>query len=209
MKGRFITLEGVEGVGKSTNLEFIRQYIESLGVPYLVTREPGGTPLAEQIRELILTPREEPVAELCELLLVFAARAQHLKNHILPALNQGVWVISDRFTDATYAYQGRGRGINVEDILKLEAMVHQGIQPDMTIYLDCPPEIGMARAVGRAELDRIESAGVGFMAKVRQGYLERIAQFPDRFCTIDASRELAQVQIEISKTLDEALPKWL
>lgn len=204
-KGKFITLEGGEGVGKSTNLKFLLEYLRSKNIDFVVTREPGGTPLAEEIRNLILNPRDEKVDDTCELLLVFAARAQHLNSFILPHLGRGTWVISDRFTDATYAYQGKGRGIDLNAILNLEIMVQGKVQPDLTIYLDCPPEIGMHRVGERAELDRIESAGMEFMHLVRQGYLERMEQFPDRFVTVDASVDLESVQAQIAQVVDRYL----
>jgi len=201
-KGHFITLEGGEGVGKSTNLAFLVEYLKSKHIKFEVTREPGGTPLSEDIRNLVLNPRDEEVDDTCELLMVFAARAQHLNTFILPRLKKGVWVISDRFTDATYAYQGRGRGIDLKAILDLEIMVQGSVQPDLTIYLDCPPEIGMHRVGERAELDRIESAGMAFMHRVRQGYLERIEQFPNRFVKVDASVDLESVQAQIAREVD-------
>lgn len=204
-RGKFITLEGVEGVGKSTNLRYLTDYLTKAGVGFVVTREPGGTPLAEDIRELVLEPRSEHVTPLAELLLVFAARAQHLNAFIVPHLEQGTWVVSDRFTDATYAYQGYGRGIDVDAILALEALVQGDLQPDLTLYLDCPPEIGMARADARAALDRIETAGMDFMNRVRAGYLARIKQYPQRFVTIDASVALEQVQQQLLVALDSRL----
>ena len=201
-RGKFITLEGVEGVGKSTNLTYLTDYLEAANIPFIVTREPGGTPLAEEIRDMVLAPREEPVAPLAELLMVFAARAQHIEQFILPHLQAGTWVVSDRFTDATYAYQGYGRGIDTVAILELERLVQGDMQPDLTLYLDCPPEIGMARADARAALDRIETAGIDFMNRVRAGYLARIAQFPNRFVTIDASVALPQVKTQLLAALE-------
>lgn len=201
-RGKFITLEGVEGVGKSTNLAYLTDYLVSADIPFVVTREPGGTPLAEEIRNMVLAQREESVAPLAELLMVFAARAQHLEQFILPHLQAGTWVVSDRFTDATFAYQGYGRGIDTAAILELERLVQGDVQPDLTLYLDCPPEIGMARADARAALDRIETAGLDFMNRVRDGYLARIAQFPKRFVTIDASVALPQVQVQLLAALE-------
>ena len=159
--GRFITLEGTEGVGKSTNLQFIQSVLEQHQIDYQLTREPGGTPLAEEVRELLLANRDEIVADDAELLLVFAARAQHLEQVVRPALNNGRWVLCDRFTDATFAYQGGGRGLDTDFISRLESMVQRGLQPDLTILLDLPVEIGLARASQRAELDRFENEKLG------------------------------------------------
>lgn len=204
-RGKFITLEGGEGVGKSTNLQYLKDYLTHKNIEFVVTREPGGTPLAEEIRSLVLNPREEKVDPTCELLMVFAARAQHLNSFILPHLKCGTWVISDRFTDATYAYQGKGRGIDLKSILDLEKLVQGELQPDLTLYLDCSPEIGMERVGKRSELDRIESAGIQFMRDVRQGYLERIEQFPERFAKIDASVGLPEVQSQLAGFIDQYL----
>ena len=205
---QFITLEGVEGVGKSTNLEYVCQWLSAQHVDYVVTREPGGTPLAEELREMVLCHREEQVDPQAELLMVFAARAQHVNTFIRPQLEQGKWVISDRFTDASFAYQGAGRGISRQDILSLEQLVQRGFQPDLTIYLDCPPEIGLARAGKRSALDRIEKEDVAFFERVRAGYLERVAADPDRFEIIDASVTLEQVQQRIDKVLRKRYQAW-
>jgi dTMP kinase len=194
-RGRFITLEGGEGAGKSTNLEFVRTLLERAGVEVVATREPGGTPLAEQIRQLLLEVREEPVAGLTELLLMFAARAQHLARVIEPALRRGAWVLCDRFTDATYAYQGGGRGLDRDAIAALEALVHAHLQPDLTLYLDLPPDAAQARMAGRA-LDRFEREQAEFFDRVRRAYLDRAADHP-RIRVIDASRPLAAVQLEL------------
>ena len=148
-RGRFITLEGGEGVGKSTNLAFVKAHLEAAGLEVVATREPGGTPLAEEIRGLLLAVREEPMSDLSELLLIFAARAQHLARLIEPALARGAWVLSDRFTDATYAYQGGGRGLEVRVIALLEQLVQGELRPDLTLYLDTPLEIAEARLAGR------------------------------------------------------------
>ena len=199
-RGRFITLEGGEGVGKSTNLAFIKAHIERAGIEVVATREPGGTPLAEEIRELLLAVREEPMAELTELLLVFAGRAQHLATLIEPALARGAWVLSDRFTDATYAYQGGGRGLDRELIAELESLVQGKLRPDLTLYLDSPPEIAAARLAGR-ELDRFEREQRVFFERVRAVYLERASD--PRFRVIDASRSLDHVQRTLADTLDD------
>ncbi|WP_299203424.1 dTMP kinase [uncultured Amphritea sp.] len=203
--GRFITLEGTEGVGKSTNLRFIESVLQQHQVRYQLTREPGGTPLAEQVRELLLANRDEVVADDAELLLVFAARAQHLERVIRPTLAEGCWVLCDRFTDATFAYQGGGRGLSKELIGQLETMVQRGLQPDLTILLDLPVEIGLARASQRGTLDRFENERITFFEQVRSAYLERAAADPKRFAVIDASGTLEQVQQQIAVVLERYL----
>lgn len=202
MKGRFITLEGGEGAGKSTCLDVIAEHLRARGVALHVTREPGGTPLAEAIRALLLQKREEPVAAEAELLLVFAARAQHLAQVIRPALARGEWILCDRFTDATYAYQGGGRGLPVARIAALEAMVQDDLRPDLTLLLDLPVEQGLARADARAERDRFESEQQAFFERVRAAYRARAAAEPLRFRTIDASRPLDEVRSAVRATLD-------
>lgn len=200
-KGCFITVEGIEGVGKTTNLEFIQQYLETQGVEVIRTREPGGTPLAEDIRELLLRPREEFVAEMTELLLMFAARAQHIEQCIRPALERGTWVLCDRFTDATYAYQGGGRGLDQSRIAQLESLVQGALRPDLTILLDLPAKEGMARARARSAPDRFESEAEAFFERVRYCYLQRAAAEPRRFAVIDAAPPLEQVQADIRQAL--------
>jgi dTMP kinase len=208
-RGRFITLEGTEGVGKSTNLQFIQSVLEQYKVQYQLTREPGGTPLAEEVRELLLVNREERVAEDTELLLVFAARAQHLNQVVRPALERGEWVLCDRFTDATFAYQGGGRGLDNQLISQLEAMVQRGLQPDLTILLDLPVQIGLARARQRADLDRFENEKIVFFERVREAYLARAKSDPQRFAVVDASGTLEQVQQQIRGVLDKYLAENL
>ncbi len=200
-KARFITLEGIEGVGKSTNLQFITRCLDEFGITWTVTREPGGTPLAEQIRKLLLDQHQEPMAEVTELLLIFAARAQHLAQVIEPALASGGWVVSDRFTDATYAYQGGGRGLNSETISALENLVQGERRPDLTLILDLDPIAGLARAKKRANLDRFEQEEISFFTRVRQSYLQRAAAEPDRCVVIDASKPLPEVQRNIKEQL--------
>ncbi|MCC2639354.1 MAG: tmk [Moraxellaceae bacterium] len=202
MSQRFITLEGGEGAGKSTSLAFIRDYFAARGLPLVVTREPGGTPLAEQVRELLLQKREEAVAPDAELLLVFAARAQHLAGVIMPALERGEWVLCDRFTDATYAYQGGGRGLSRQRIAELEAMVQGRLRPGLTLLLDLPVAQGLARAGARAEMDRFESEQEEFFERVRATYRERAAAEPERFRVIDASRSIAGVHASLRVALD-------
>lgn len=208
MSGRFITLEGTEGAGKSTNLDFIRAYLESRGIVVLVTREPGGTPLAEEIRELVLSPREEAVDALTETLLIFAARAQHLGAVIRPALEEGRWVLCDRFTDATHAYQGGGRGLPKAQIDLLATLVQEGFEPDVTIYLDLPVAVGLERIRERDTEDRFEAERPGFFERVRNAYLEIAAQQPQRVKVVDASRPLAEVQGAIAAHLDACLTAW-
>ncbi|UTW05089.1 dTMP kinase [Amphritea atlantica] len=203
--GRFITLEGTEGVGKSTNLRFIESVLQQHQIRYQLTREPGGTPLAEQVRELLLANRDEDVADDAELLLVFAARAQHLEQVIRPTLAEGRWVLCDRFTDATFAYQGGGRGLSKVMIGQLETMVQRGLQPDLTILLDLPVDIGLARARQRGDLDRFENERMAFFEQVRDAYLERAAADPERFAVIDASGTLEQVQQQIAAVLERYL----
>jgi dTMP kinase len=203
MSGRFITLEGGEGVGKSTNLALVVELVEAAGHRVVTTREPGGTPLAEEIRELLLAVRREPVAALTELLLVFAARAQHLEEIVRPALAEGRWVVCDRFTDATYAYQGGGRGIAASQIAVLERLVQGELQPDLTLYLDVPVSVGHARIADR-DHDRLEQEQLRFFEAVRSTYLERAAS-EARIRILDASVELPEVQARIRSVVAEFL----
>lgn len=196
-RGQFITFEGTEGVGKSTQIALAAETLRAQGVEVEVTREPGGTPLAEDIRQLLLTPRDEVMQDTTELLLVFAARAQHLHRKILPALNAGTWVLCDRFTDATFAYQGAGRGLPVDDIATLEALVQKSVRPDHVIVLDAPVETGMARATKRGALDRFEQEEVAFFERIRQCYLARADEFPGNYHVIDAARTLEAVTADV------------
>lgn len=202
-RGLFITIEGGEGVGKSTNIEFIKATLEAQGIQCVVTREPGGTPLAEEIREVLIKNRDEHVVTETELLLMFAARAQHLHQKILPALDAGTWVISDRFTDATYAYQSGGRGVPAEKVALLENFVQGDVRPDLTLLLDAPIEVGMARAKNRGKLDRFEEEAAEFFNNVRDNYLSRAKAEPDRFKIIDATQSLELVQADISRALSD------
>lgn len=197
MSGLFITLEGPEGAGKSTNRDYLAARLREQGIEVLLTREPGGTPLAERIRELLLTPSDEAMAADTELLLVFAARAQHLACVIRPALARGCVVLCDRFTDATYAYQGGGRGLSLARIEALEQFVQGDLRPDLTLVFDLPIEIGLARAAARGRLDRFEQEGRAFFEAVRQTYLQRAAAAPARYRIVDAAQALAQVQVDI------------
>ncbi|WP_414501870.1 dTMP kinase [Zymobacter sp. IVIA_5232.4 C2] len=208
--GRFITLEGGEGVGKTTNVRFLVDHLRARGLEVVQTREPGGSPQAERIRELLLTPTDDdPLVADTELLLMFAARAQHLAATILPALARGAVVVCDRFTDATYAYQGAARGLDVERIAVLEQFVQRGLQPDLTLLLDMPVEAARTRVEARGKpLDRFENEAAAFFEKVRSGYLTRAAQSEGRLVTVDASGTLADVQQQLGAVLDEHLLRW-
>ena len=201
MHGKFITIEGTEGVGKTTNIEFIQTWLNQQQVDFVTTREPGGTPLAEQIRELLLTPRDEKVCNSAELLLMFAGRAQHLDQVIVPAIQSGRCVVCDRFTDATYAYQGFGRGMDSTLIAHLERLVQAELRPDLTLILDIPVEIGLQRASQRSAPDRFEREQTEFFERVRQGYLSIAANDRERCVVIDASQPLEDVQRDITTAL--------
>ncbi|MDG1495341.1 MAG: dTMP kinase [Porticoccaceae bacterium] len=202
MRGKFITIEGTEGVGKTTNIDFIQQWMDGKKLTYGSTREPGGTPLAEQLRELLLAPREESVCNTAELLMVFAARAQHLNQVIEPMLGEGAWVLCDRFTDATYAYQGAGRHMRDDLIRDLELIVQGSLQPDLTIILDIPVQIGLARASERSAPDRFEQEQLEFFERVRNRYLQIAEDNPQRCVVIDASLNLEGVQAQITEALE-------
>lgn|SRR5690554_883524 len=208
-RGQFITFEGTEGVGKSTQLTNAAQALTSLNIDVVVTREPGGTPMAESIRELLLAPRTESVHGITELLLMFAARAQHLYNLILPALDKGQWVLCDRFTDATFAYQGGGRGLPQEHVALLENLVQGKLRPDHVVLLDAPVETGMKRARNRGELDRFEQEAVSFFQRIRDAYLARAAADPQRYNIVDATAPLEQVSAEIHKLMCKFSEKLL
>ncbi len=200
-RGKMITLEGSEGVGKSTNLEVVCKFLEEKRIRYTVTREPGGTEIAEQIRDLLLSETREIMDGLTELLLIFAARNQHLRQKILPELDQGLWVVSDRFTDASYAYQAFGRSIAVEKVDMLRQLVQEGFNPDLTLLLDVEPGISRGRISDR-ELDRIEKENLEFYQRVRAGYLD-LAEKSERIKLIDASKNLESVGSEIRRHMSE------
>ena len=205
-RGKFITVEGIEGVGKSTNLEPIRSYLLSRGKDVVMTREPGGTPLGEEIRALLLDRQQTGMHPDTETLLMFAARAQHLAEVIIPALEQGQWVVCDRFTDATYAYQGGGRGIDATRIGALEQWVQGDLRPDLTLLLDAPTEVGMARASQRSHgADRFEREHADFFLRVRECYRQLAGEGGNRYRIIDASQPLAQVKTAIEHVLDDFL----
>ncbi len=201
-RGRFITVEGVEGAGKSTHIDAMRAHLESRGVTVRVTREPGGAPLSESLRELLLDPANLGMDADTELLLVFAARAEHLAKVIRPALTAGDWVLCDRFTDATYAYQGGGRGIDPARIAVLENWVQGDLRPDLVIVLDIDPEAGLARAATRGDKDRFEREEAAFFRRVRENYLERAKAAPDRYRIIDAGAAQESVRERILKALE-------
>lgn len=205
--GIFITVEGTEGVGKSTNMDFVEQWLSAQGISVLRTREPGGTPLAEAIREMLLSPREEAVDPTAELLMVFAARAQHFNQLICPALARGQWVLCDRFTDATYAYQGAGRKLDVSLIQQLEKVVQGELRPDCTLLLDIDVRVGLARAQSRGELDRFEVETLAFFERVRDCYRARAAAEPNRFAIVDAGQPLDDVQRAIQRQLEALLSR--
>ncbi|MBM6550287.1 dTMP kinase [Marinomonas ostreistagni] len=202
MAGKFISIEGGEGAGKSSALATIEAWLKSQKIDYVLTREPGGTPMAEEIRALMLSARDEAVASETELLLVFAARVQHIKQHIEPALAAGKWVISDRFLDSTYVYQGAARGLDESliDVLA-ERFIGQSL-PDTTLLLDVPVEVGLSRVASRGESNRLDRESVVFHEKVRQGFLLRAQQSPERIKIIDAALELEAVQQQILHALD-------
>ncbi|MES9858001.1 MAG: dTMP kinase [Sedimenticola sp.] len=207
--GKFITVEGGEGAGKSTNLDHIRRLLEAAGKEVLFTREPGGTSLGEDVRELLLGHKHTGMSDDAELLLMFAARAEHLNSKIKPALREGKWVLCDRFTDASYAYQGGGRGINSERIATLEAWVQQGLKPDLTLLLDLPIKIGLERAGKRSEPDRFESEEVAFFDKVRSAYLAIAEREPQRVRVIDAAAALENVQRSIESVIGAFLKEQM
>ncbi|MCH1601677.1 MAG: dTMP kinase [Luminiphilus sp.] len=199
-RAKFITLEGGEGAGKSTSRDFIVSLLEAQNIPFIQTREPGGTPIGETLRNVLLSKEGTAPSVTAELLMVFAARAQHLHEVIEPALRDDKWVLCDRFTDATYAYQGYGRGFELGQIEALEALVQRGRHPDLTILFDIDPRLGMTRARQRAELDRFEEEHVEFFDRVREGYLTR-AKNEARFRVIDASQSIDLVQQALRELL--------
>jgi len=200
MRGRFITLEGIDGAGKSSHVDWLAQRLREKGHEVVVTREPGGTPLGERLREVIL---HEPMDLRTETLLVFAARQEHLIRVIRPSLDAGKWVLSDRFTDATFAYQGAGRQLGAAPVTALEQWVQQGLQPDITFYFDVPAQVGQARrrAAGQS-LDRFEAEAEAFHARVREGYLTRAASDPLRFRVVDGTRSLEEVRVQLEVFLE-------
>lgn len=203
--GLFLTIEGVEGAGKTTAKKVVLRWLQERGREFIETREPGGTPLAEQLRALVLAEHEEQLSDTTELLLMFAARSQNLVERIEPALAAGKVVVCDRFTDATYAYQSGGRGIDEQRIALLEQLVQGDRRPDMTLLLDIDPEAGLARASARGGLDRIEQETVEFFHRVRSVYLQRAGRFTDQYVVIDASQSMADVEQQIVTALQTRL----
>lgn len=207
MSGRFVTVEGIEGAGKTSCLAFLRSRLEAAGKRVVQTREPGGTPLGEEVRDLLLGHRADGMTDDAELLLVFAARAEHVARVIRPALAAGDWVLCDRFTDATYAYQGGGRGVERERIAVLEHWVQGNLRPDLTIVLDVPVDIGLARAGARSAPDRFEREQAVFHAAVRGAYLRIAAHEPERVRLVDAARPLETVQASLAQVIDGFLTR--
>lgn len=207
-RGLFITVEGGEGVGKSTNITCIRDFLQAHGVALIETREPGGTPLGEDIRGVLLRPRDAPVAPMAELLLLFAARAQHLRDVIIPALDAGCWVICDRFTDASYAYQSGGRGLDPGAVRTLEELVQGALRPDYTLLLDAPAAVGLERARGRGQLDRFEREELAFFERVRSTYLKLASESSGRYRVVDASQPLPEVQRQLRHICEELYACW-
>ncbi len=205
MTAKFITLEGGEGAGKTTCLKHIEKRIKEAGIDLCVTREPGGTRTGEKIREILLDRGNFDILDETELMLMFAARAQHLNELIRPTLVTDTWVLCDRFTDATYAYQGGGRGISSERIAELEQWVQQGLKPDLTLLLDLPVEMGLKRAGQRSSPDRFESENIAFMERMRSSYLEIASREPERVKIIDSSLTLENVLSQIDFVLNEIL----
>ncbi len=201
MRGKFITVEGGEGVGKTTNMAYVRHWLSDRGIDFVATREPGGTPVAEKIRALLLDHHAEAVDPVAELLLIFAARAQHIASVIEPALARGTWVLCDRFTDATFAYQGGGRQLGLDRVAVLEDFVQGSLRPDLTLILDVAPEIGLQRASERGKLDRFEMEQVTFFERVRETYLALAQRDGERYAVVDASRPLDDVQRDIDAAL--------
>ncbi len=203
--GKFITIEGTEGAGKSTSLNYIKDILQQKGIDFITTREPGGTPIAEKIRELLLDKTNTALCDDAELLLMFAARAQHLKELIIPALQSGQWVISDRFTDATYAYQGGGRGLPWEKIAQLEQWVQGDLRPDATILLDIPVEQGMERVRSRGETDRFEEEQMSFFSRIREAYLRIARENPQRYYIIDTRPAIEEVYQQLDRVLKKLI----
>lgn len=207
-RGLFITMEGGEGVGKSTNMAFLKNFLAENGVDVVCTREPGGTRIGEEIRKLLLQVREEQVNNMTELLLIFAARAQHIGEIIEPALASGQWVLCDRFTDATYAYQCGGRGVEWETVRLLEELVQHELRPDFTLLLNASVSVGMGRARGRGELDRFEQEDLDFFERVNCSYLDQAKNSSGRYRLIDAGLPLNEVQEQMLKLGSELLSCW-
>jgi dTMP kinase len=207
-RGKFITFEGIDGAGKSTHLAWLEKFLHCKGVKVVVTREPGGTMLGEQLRDLLLDHRQVMHAE-TEALLMFAARREHLDKVILPALNRGDWVISDRFTDASFAYQGSGRGVASDKLTILERWVQDNLVPDLTVYFDVPVALGRKRVESVKVIDRFESESDAFFKRVRQGYLQRARQFPQRIQVVDSSLPIADIEAILADIMQDFWAKQI
>ena len=202
-RGKFITIEGQDGAGKSTNIKVVEKFLQQKGILFVHSREPGGTPFGENIRKTLLNSTDDKIGNTAELLLIFAARAQHIEQVIEPALASGKWVVCDRFTDATYAYQGAGRALDLTMIAQLEQDVQGALRPDLTLLLDLPIEIGASRAGQRSEPDRFELQKVEFKQRVREGYLSLLKQYPERIKVVDASLDILSVAQKIEHLLQD------
>lgn len=200
-RGKFLTIEGQDGAGKSTNINVIEAFLEQQGIDYIKSREPGGTPFGETLREVLLNSNDEKIGDAAELLVIFAARAQHIEQVIDPALAKGQWVLCDRFTDATYAYQGFGRGLDLSLIKQLESNIQKSLRPDLTILLDLPVEVGESRAGQRSSPDRFEQQKQAFKQKVRDGYIQLASEQPERIKVVDAARDIPAVASSIQSIL--------
>jgi len=198
VRGKFITLEGMDGAGKSTHIPDIIKLLKSKGVEVVATREPGGTMLGEQLRKLLLN---EPMHPETETLLMFAARKEHIAKVIEPALTRGAWVLSDRFTDATYAYQSGGRGVLANKVIELESWVHGSLQPDLTLLFDVPVEVSVARLASARTPDKFERESSEFFTKIRNAYLDRANKNPNRFCIINSNQALDDVKVEVENII--------
>ena len=209
LRSKFITFEGTEGVGKTTQIELLQEYLQSKKIKTLVTREPGGTKMGERIREILLDKKSTNLDSHAELLLMFAARAQHLDEVIYPALQKNIWVLCDRFTDASYAYQGGGRGVPLSEILKLESVVQGNFQPDLTILLTCDIKTGMQRVTRRGKKDRFEKERLEFFEQVQDTYLQRAKDNPLRIRVVNADQAINEVAIAIQTTANQRFPELL
>ena len=198
-RGKFITLEGIDGAGKSTHLGFVAEHVRALGKPVLTTREPGGTPLGEMLRDMVLS---QAMHVETETLIMFASRREHIHKVIVPALEKGIWVISDRFTDATFAYQGGGRGIPAARLENLEDWVQNGLQPDLTLLFDVPLEVSQQRLAFNQSLDRFEQEKQDFFSRVRNAYLDRAKTYTQRIRVVDSNRSIAEIQAGLSGLID-------
>ncbi len=205
LDGRFLTFEGVDGAGKSTHLEWVAEYLRSHNISVLLTREPGGTAIGERLRDLLLN---EPMHLETETLLMFAARCEHVRTVIEPAIAQGKWVVCDRFTDATYAYQGAGRLLGVDRVKSLQKWVHPNLQPDRTWLFDLDLDIARERLTTSRSLDRFEREDVEFFIRTRDGYHDLVRQAPERFCVVDASQSIESIRVDLKKDLDDLLAKY-